>query len=201
MKKFPLALAGIFFAVLCWSAFTDDYFTWFLEAVPGMAGFVVLALTFRRFRFTNFTYVFILLHCVILFVGARYTYAKVPLFDMLKDFFAMDRNNYDKLGHFAQGFVPAMITRELFLRLDVLARKGWLAFIVTSICLAISALYELIEWLTAALSGEAADAFLGMQGYVWDTQSDMLCALIGAVCMLLFFSRLQDRAIAKAYIF
>jgi putative membrane protein len=197
MKRFHLILATVFFLVLLWSAFTEDYFTWILETAPGIAAFIVLALTFRRFQFTGFTYCFILIHCIILFVGAKYTYAQVPLFNTLKDIFHMSRNNYDKVGHFAQGFIPAMVARELILRLEVLKRRGWLAFFVVSVCLAVSALYELIEWLTAELSGEAADAFLGAQGYVWDTQSDMLCALAGAIVMLIFFSRLQDRAIAK----
>ena len=197
MKKFHGVLIAIFFLVLVWSLFTDDYFTWILEAAPALAGFIVLVCTARRFRFTNLTYCFILIHCVILFVGAKYTYPEVPLFNTLKSMFDMQRNNYDKLGHFAQGFIPAMLTRELLLRLGVLARKGWLAFIVTSICLAVSALYELIEWFTSVLSGESADAFLGTQGYLWDTQSDMFCALIGALFMVIFFSRFQDRAIAR----
>jgi putative membrane protein len=198
MKKFHMVLIAVFFLVLLWSLFTEDYFTWSLETAPGIAAFIILVFTFRRFQFTNFTYCFILVHCVILFVGAKYTYAKVPLFDMLRDFFAMERNNYDKVGHFAQGFIPAMVTREILLRLGVLAKKGWMAFFVTSVCLAVSALYELVEWFVAVLTGEAADAFLGTQGYVWDTQSDMLCAFIGALAMLVFFSRAQDRAIRAA---
>ncbi|MDR3199840.1 MAG: DUF2238 domain-containing protein [Spirochaetales bacterium] len=197
MKKFHIILTAIFFLVLIWSAFTADYFTWILEAAPGIAAFIILALSFRRFQFTGFTYCFILIHCVILFVGAKYTYAEVPLFNTLKDIFHMSRNNYDKVGHFAQGFIPAMAARELILRLGVLSRKGWLGFIVVSICLAVSAVYELIEWFTAEMTGEAADAFLGTQGYVWDTQSDMLYALIGALLMLILFSRLQDKAIRR----
>ena len=197
MQKFHLILILIYFPVLGWSALTEDHFTWILESIPAIAAFIILVCTFHRFRFTNFTYFFILIHCIILFVGAKYTYAKVPIFDILKDILEMERNNYDKVGHFAQGFIPAMVIREVFLRLDILARKTWLAFIVASICLAISALYELLEWLAAALTGEAADAFLGSQGYVWDTQSDMLCALLGAIVMLSFFSRPQNRAIEK----
>jgi putative membrane protein len=195
MKKFHVVLTVIFLLVLLWSAFTADHFTWILETAPGIAAFIVLALTFRRFRFTDFTYCFILIHCIILFAGAKYTYAEVPLFNTLKDIFHMSRNNYDKVGHFAQGFIPAMVARELILRLGVLRRVGWLKLFVISICLAVSAFYELIEWFTAELTGEAADAFLGAQGYVWDTQSDMLYALSGAIVMLIFFSRLQDRAI------
>ncbi|MDR1317116.1 MAG: DUF2238 domain-containing protein [Spirochaetales bacterium] len=195
MKKFHFILIAIFLLVLIWSAFTADYFTWILETAPGIAAFMILVLTFRRFQFTGFTYCFILIHCIILFIGAKYTYAEVPLFNTLKDVFQLGRNNYDKVGHFAQGFIPAMVARELILRLDVLKREGWLAFFVISICLAVSAFYELIEWFTAEITGEAADAFLGAQGYVWDTQSDMLCALAGALVMLIFFSRLQDKAI------
>lgn len=196
-KKYWLFLI-IFFIVGVWSGI-NPYETglWFLEAGMCLIGVAVLAFTFQKFKFTDMTYIFILIHLIILFVGAHYSYAKVPLFDWIKDIFDQSRNNYDKVGHFAQGFVPAMIARELLIRLDVLKKRSWLPFLVVSICLAISAFYELIEWWVGALSSDGADDFLGTQGYVWDTQSDMFCAMIGAICMLLFFSKLQDKQINK----
>lgn len=172
-----------------------EYFTWLLEVSPAIVGLIVLILTFKTFQFTNFTYFFILIHCYILFVGGHYTYAEVPLFDWIKDVFNHSRNNYDKLGHFAQGFVPAIITRELFIRKNVVSNKNYFNFIIISICLAISGAYEWIEWWVSIGTGEGGDAFLGTQGYVWDTQSDMLLATIGASCMLLFLSKKHDVAI------
>lgn len=172
-----------------------EYFTWFLEVSPAIIGFILLIGTYKKFQFTNFTYFFILLHCYILFLGGHYTYAEVPLFDWIKDTFNHSRNNYDKLGHFAQGFVPAMITRELFLRKNVVANKNYFNFIIIAICLANSGAYEWIEWWVSISTGEGGDAFLGTQGYVWDTQSDMLLATIGASCMLLFLSKKHDDAI------
>jgi putative membrane protein len=172
-----------------------EYFTWLLEVSPAIVGLIVLILTFKTFQFTNFTYFFILIHCYILFLGGHYTYAEVPLFDWIKDVFNHSRNNYDKLGHFAQGFVPAIITRELFIRKNVVSNKNYFNFIIIAICLAISAAYEWIEWWVSIGTGEGGDAFLGTQGYVWDTQSDMLLATIGASCMLLFLSKKHDVAI------
>lgn len=174
-----------------------DYFTWILEVFPGIIGFVVLALTFKQFRFTNLTYIFILVHCYILFIGGHYTYAEVPLFDWIKEVFHQSRNNYDKVGHFAQGFVPAMIVRELFVRLEIVKRGKWLPILCVCVSLSISALYELFEWFVAVASGQSAEAFLGTQGYVWDTQSDMLFAFIGSICMVLFLSGIQDKKINK----
>lgn len=190
-------LFSVFFALLVWSAYKPyEYFTWTLEAAPCLIGVFVLILTYKRFKFTNFTYILILLHCAVLLVGAKYTYALVPLFDWIKEIFELSRNNYDKVGHFMQGFVPAAISREVLIRLEVVKSKSWLFWFVVSICLSISALYELIEWFAAVAVNEAAESFLGTQGYIWDTQSDMLCALLGASCMLIFFSRLQDKYIA-----
>lgn len=174
-----------------------EYFTWFLEVIPAIVGFVILVLTYKKFSFTNFTYFFILIHCIILFIGGHYTYAEVPLFEWIKELFEQSRNNYDKIGHFAQGFVPAMIIRELFIRKKVVANTSYFNFIIVSICLAISAAYEWIEWWVSISTGEGGDAFLGTQGYVWDTQSDMLLATIGAVCMVTFFSKSQDVSISK----
>ena len=182
---------AVFFAVLIWSGINPkDQFTWFLETVPAMIGFVVMALTCKRFRLTPLLYLFILVHCIVLMVGGHYTYAEVPLFDNL---FGAGRNNYDKLGHFFRGCVPALLAREILLRKHVLNRGAWLNIIVVSICLALSALYELIEWWVALATGEGAEAFLGTQGYVWDTQSDMAMALFGAIVSLLVLSRPHDR--------
>lgn len=195
MKKYYI-LIFLFFAGLLVSAIKPyDYFTWALEVMPAVLGFLILVFTFNRFRFTYITYVMILIHCYILFIGGHYTYAEVPAFNWLRDILDQSRNNYDKVGHFAQGFVPAMIVRELLIRLNVINKPSWLAFLTVCVCLAISAIYEFLEWFVAVLSGEAGDSFLGTQGYVWDTQSDMLYATIGAVCMLIFFSGLHNRKI------
>lgn len=170
-----------------------DYFTWFLEVFPAIIGFIILSMTYKKFQFTFFTYCFILIHCYILFIGGHYTYAEVPLFDWIKETFHQSRNNYDKVGHFAQGFIPAMIVRELFVRKNIISTKGWLNFLVVCVCVSISAFYEFLEWFVAEMTGESADAFLGTQGYAWDTQSDMLYATMGAITMLILFSKIQDR--------
>jgi putative membrane protein len=155
----------------------------------------VLAVTRQRFPLTQLAYWLILVHAVILMVGGHYTYAEVPVGDWVRDWMGGDRNNYDKLGHFAQGFIPAIVIREILVRLRVVARLGWLSLLVVSICLSISAIYELIEWWVALLSSEAAESFLGTQGYVWDTQSDMAWALAGAVLALAMLSKVHDRQI------
>jgi putative membrane protein len=157
----------IFALVLIWSAINPEhYFTWFLEVLPALIGFAVLAATYKNFKLTNLTYILILIHCIILMVGGHYTYAKIPLFDWIKDYFEMSRNNYDKIGHLAQGFIPAIIAREIFVRMSVISKKGWMNFLVICSCLALSAFYELIEWWVAVSTGESAEAFLGTQGYV-----------------------------------
>jgi putative membrane protein len=196
-KAIALWLA-IFFAVLLWSAIRPhDYFTWFMEVLPAIIGFVILAATYSRFRLSTLAYWLILAHAVILMIGGHYTYAEVPLFDWIRDVFHQDRNNYDKVGHFAQGFVPAIIARELLLRKTPLRPGAWLSFITVSICLAISALYELFEWAVAEASGEAAEAFLGTQGYQWDTQSDMAFAFLGAIVAVLLLSRYHDAQLSR----
>jgi len=166
---------------------------------PGLVGIGLLVATFQRFPFTTLVYALVALHICVLCVGGHYTYARVPFFDWLRPMFGWQRNHYDRLGHLMQGFVPAIVAREVLLRVGVLSRKGWLPFIVISICLAISALYELFEWWTAMVSGSAADDFLGSQGDVWDTQSDMCLALIGAACALLLLSKLHDRALRNLH--
>ncbi|NND45480.1 MAG: DUF2238 domain-containing protein [Xanthomonadales bacterium] len=192
------AWAAVFLAVFAWSAVAPhDRATWWLEVLPALVGFAILALTRTRFPLTPLLYVLILAHAVILVVGGHYTYAEVPLGDWVRDWTGSTRNNYDKLGHFAQGFVPAVVARELLIRLGVFARRRWLPFVTVCICLAISAFYELLEWWAALIAGEGAEAFLGTQGYVWDTQSDMAWALAGAILALLALSRFHDRQLAR----
>jgi putative membrane protein len=201
MKKISpshlILLAGVV-VVLAWSAWQPyDCLTWWLEVLPALAALVVLFATYRRFEFTTLTYTLIALHMCVLFVGGHYTYARVPLFDWFRPIFGWHRNHYDRLGHIMQGLVPAIVTREVFLRLHILKRTRWQPFLVVCVCLAISALYELIEWWTALLSGDAAISFLGTQGDPWDTQEDMLCALLSAIAALVLLSRVQDRAINR----
>jgi len=170
-----------------------DRTIWALEVFPIFFGFPVLFFTYKRFPLTKLVYTLLIIHFVILAVGGIYTYAKVPLGYWMQDWFGFCRNNYDKIGHFAQGFVPALLTREILLRTSPLKQGKWLNFIVVSICLAISALYELIEWWIASIQGAAAEDFLGMQGYEWDAQSDMFFALIGAIVALIVFSNYHNR--------
>jgi putative membrane protein len=184
----------IFSAVFIWSAVNPrDYFTWMLEVSPAVIALILLTMTWRRFPLTGLAYVLILLHAIILMIGGHYTYAEVPLFDGL---LGMERNNYDKVGHLAQGFIPAIVAREVLVRHHVVKGSGWLFLFVVSFCLGFSAFYELIEWWVALLSDTAAEAFLGTQGYQWDTQSDMGFALAGAVLALLLLSSWHDRQIA-----
>jgi putative membrane protein len=186
-------------AVFVWSAIhPHDRFTWVLEVFPAVLAAVVLLATRRRFPLSMLAYVLIAIHAIILMVGGKYTYALVPLGAWMEDWFGFTRNHYDRIGHFAQGFVPAIVAREVLLRAARLRRDGWLHAIVLSMCLAISALYELLEWSVAAMTGTAAEAFLGTQGDVWDTQKDMLLALIGAACALILLARLHDRSMARA---
>lgn len=170
-----------------------DLFTWWLEVLPAIILVLILAATYHRFRFTTFTYVWIWLHMLILLIGGHYTYAEVPLFNWLRDTFHLERNYYDRVGHFAQGFVPALLTREILIRVVEIQKRGWLSILVIAVCLAFSALYELLEFLVAKLTGTAAEAFLGTQGDSWDTQWDMTFALIGAILALVFLRNVQDR--------
>jgi putative membrane protein len=186
-----LAAWALLFALTAWAP--RDRFTWFLEAVPAIAAVVILAGLYPRSRLTPLALVLVTVHCAILMVGAKYTYAEVPWFNDLRDAFGLSRNYYDRVGHFAQGVVPAVLAREILLRNAVLARGRWLFFLVTCVCLAISAFYELFEWWVAVASGQAADAFLGTQGDPWDTQWDMFTALCGAIAAQATLSRLHDR--------
>jgi putative membrane protein len=192
----PAIWLALFFLVLGWSAWQPhDYPTWWLEVLPALVALIVLFLTRERFPLTPLAYWLILVHSIILMVGGHYTYAEVPVGDWVRELTGGERNNYDKLGHLAQGFIPAVVVREILVRNYVLAKRSWLAVIVVSICLAFSAFYELVEWWVALLSAEAAESFLGTQGYVWDTQSDMFLAFLGAVLALLMLSRIHDRQI------
>jgi len=190
--------AGCFTAVLLWSGYQPkDTFTWFLEVLPALIGAALLVATYRRFPLTPMLYLLILAHCIVLMVGGHYTYAEVPLFDTIKPWFGFERNNYDKVGHLMQGFVPAILAREILIRRQVVKSRGWMNLFVVSICLAFSAFYELIEWWVALASGQSAEAFLGTQGYAWDTQSDMAFALTGAIAALALLSRWHDKQLAK----
>jgi putative membrane protein len=191
-----LALLVTLAAVFLWSVISpNDRFTWYLEAAPVMLAVPLLAVTFRAFPLTSLAYCMIWLHAMVLLVGAHYTYAEVPLFDWIRDTFGYTRNHYDRVGHIAQGFFPAIIAREVLLRRSPLVTGKWLFFLTTCVCLAISAFYELVEWWVAIWSGSEAVAFLATQGDVWDTQWDMALALSGAVASQLLFAGLHDRQI------
>ena len=187
------AWIGIFIGVLVWSGVgPHDYPTWFLEVAPAVIGGVVLWYTKDSFPLTTLVYILVLVHCIILMIGGHYTYAEVPAFDWLQERYDLSRNNYDKVGHFAQGFVPAMVAREIVIRKKVFGSARWRDFFIVCFCLGFSAFYELIEWWVALLSDDAAESFLGTQGYVWDTQSDMFWALSGAVLALIALGRWHD---------
>jgi putative membrane protein len=185
-------LAGWAVLLLATGWVPKDRFTWFLEAAPAMAALVAIAALYGRWRFTPLVLALVFLHGVVLMIGAKYTYAEVPWFNWLRDEFGLARNYYDRVGHLVQGFVPAMVAREILLRNAVLPRGRWLFFLVTCVCLAISATYEFIEWWVALASSEAADAFLGTQGDVWDTQWDMFLALVGAILAQALLARIHD---------
>ena len=180
---------------------TFDRMTWVLEVFPILFGFPVLFFTYKRFPLTKLLYILLLLHFIILSVGGIYTYAKVPLGYWMQDWFGFSRNNYDKIGHFAQGFIPALLIREILLRTSPLKQGKWLNFIIISMCLAISAFYELLEWWVSAIQGASAEDFLGTQGDPWDAQSDMFLALIGAIVALVVFSKYHNRLLKDKIFF
>jgi putative membrane protein len=171
--------------------------TWVLEVAPIFIALPILVATARRFPLTPLVYGLLFVHALILMIGGHYTYAKVPLGFWAQDALHLGRNHYDRLGHFAQGFVPAIVAREILVRRSPLRPGKWLAFLVVCVCLAVSASYELVEWLAALLGGSSADAFLGTQGDVWDTQWDMFMALVGSIAALLLLSREHDRELAR----
>ncbi len=192
------ALLAVFLAVLAWSAIRPhDYFTWVLEVFPALIGVAIVLATYRRFPLTPLLYTLLCIHAIILMAGGHYTYAEVPLGFWMQRAFGFTRNNYDRIGHFAQGFVPAILSREILVRLGVVRRRGWLFFLVVSICLAVSAAYELLEWRVAVAGGAKSDAFLGTQGDVWDTQKDMATALAGAIVAQLLLGSWHDRQMAQ----
>jgi putative membrane protein len=197
----PVWFCALLVPVLAWSLVRPhDYFTWLLEVVPVLVGVPLMLVTWRRFPLSTLLLVLIWFHCVILIFGGHYTYARVPLGEWAKGWFGWTRNDYDKLGHFAQGFVPAILAREILLRTSPLGAEKpsrWLPFLCGCVCMAFSACYELVEWLTAITSGSSADDFLGTQGDPWDTQTDMAMALVGAVCALTFMVRWHDRSLAR----
>jgi len=200
-RRLALILLLIFSIVLVRSSIQPhDPFVWFLEILPAAIGVCVMVFVSPDFRFTNLVNILVFFHCLILLIGAHYTYAEVPMFNQLRDIFHLKRNNFDKVGHFAQGFIPVLIVREVLIRLRIIStniNKYWLPYICVSITLSYSALYELIEWAVAKATGTAADAFLGTQGDVWDTQSDMFCCLIGSIISLILFTKLHDRYISR----
>ena len=193
-----ILLAGVaLFLILSGLSPEADRYTWFLETVPVMIGIPLLLASYRSFPLTPLLYRLLALHALILIVGGHYTYAEVPLFNWIRDTFEFSRNHYDRIGHLAQGFIPAILSREILLRLSPLRPGGWLFLTVTSICLAFSAFYEMIEWWLALTSEEAAEAFLGTQGDIWDTQWDMFLALIGAITAQLMLGRRHDRQLQQ----
>jgi putative membrane protein len=197
-RAYPLTLLAIGAALLVASAIHPfESGTWVMEVFPIFIAVPILLATARRFPLTPLVYTLVLVHACILMLGGHYTYARVPLGFWMERAFGFTRNHYDRIGHFAQGFVPALVAREVLLRRTPLRQGGWLFVIVSSICLAISACYEFIEWWSAVIGGSAATDFLGTQGDVWDTQWDMLFALIGAICAQLALGRVQDRQLAR----
>jgi len=190
----PLGLLAIALISLTVSAIhPHDRLTWLLEVFPFFIAVTLLFATWRRFPLTPLLYRLILIHAIILFAGGHYTYAEVPFGHWLQELFGLSRNPYDRIGHFAQGFVPAILAREILLRRTPLVRGGWLFFLVVSVCLAVSACYEFIEWWSALILGQGADAFLGSQGDPWDTQWDMFTALLGALAAQLTLAHCHDR--------
>jgi len=197
-SRYEISLLVLVLAVLVWSGISPaDRFTWVMEVFPVLIAVPVLILTYTRFRFTPLVYTLIAIHACILMVGGKYTYAQVPLGFWMERVFGFTRNHYDRIGHFAQGFVPALVAREILSRQSPLKGSRWLPFLVVCFCLAFSAFYELIEWWTALAKGASADAFLGTQGDPWDTQWDMFYALIGAVTGLVTLSRVHERQLGE----
>ena len=199
--KYPLVLLIAVLAVFVWSAIDphDTRLTWVLETLPFMIALPVLLFTYRRFPLTNLTYTLIAIHAMILMLGAHYSYAKVPLGFWMEDWFGWTRNNYDKIGHFMQGFGPAIYVREILARTSPLKSGKWLGFISIAVPLAFSALYEIIEWLASLSNPTDTEAFLGTQGYIWDTQTDMFLCLIGSVVGLILLTKLHNRYLSRVH--
>ena len=199
ISRFHIFLLISLFLVFVWSAIKPhDYFTWFLEVLPAVSAVAIFAFFYNRFRFTDLVYTIVWFHCVVLIVGGKYTYAEMPLFDYFKEVFGWTRNNYDKVGHFMQGFSPALIAREVFIRQNIVNGKWWTLFLAVAVPLAFSAFYEFVEWWIAAATGDSAEAFLGTQGYQWDTQTDMFMCFIGSILALIALSGWQTKQMRKA---
>jgi putative membrane protein len=197
-SRYEITLLVLVLAVLLWSGIAPaDRFTWVMEVFPVLIAVPVLLATYKRFRFTPLVYTLIAIHASILMLGGKYTYAEVPLGFWMERVFGFTRNNYDRIGHFAQGFVPALVAREILSRNSPLKGSRWLPFLVICFCLAFSAFYEFIEWWTALAKGASADAFLGTQGDPWDTQWDMFYAFIGAITGLVLLSRVHERQLRE----
>lgn len=197
-KKYHIFLLSATIAVMAWSGIAPrDYFTWILEVFPGIIGIAILLSLYRKFRLSNLLYTLIAVHIMVLAVGGHYTYAEMPLFNWLRDTFGLARNYYDRLGHLMQGLVPALIAREIFLRQQVVKPGAWLNFFMVASALTVSVFYEFIEWWVAVGTGTAAEAFLGTQGDVWDTQWDMFMALLGALVAAMFFTKAHDKSLNK----
>jgi len=198
-QKYPLILLIIVLVFGVWSGFKplDTRLTWVLETLPVMMALPVLLLTYKRFPLTSLTYTLIAIHAMILMLGAHYSYAKVPLGFWMEDWFGWTRNNYDKIGHFMQGFGPAIYTREILSRTSPLRRGKWLGFISTAVPLAFSAIYEILEWLASLSNPTDTEAFLGTQGYLWDTQSDMFLCLIGSMVALILLTKWHNKYLRK----
>lgn len=198
-QKYHLFLLVVVLLFWLWSAINvqDTYFTWFLETVPFMIALPILLLTYRRFPLTNLTYTIIAIHAMILMYGGHYSYAKAPLGFWMEQWFGWTRNNYDKIGHFIQGLGPFIYAREVISRTSPLKKGKWLGFISVAIALAFSALYEIFEWAASISNPTDTEAFLGTQGYIWDTQTDMFFALVGAVVALILFTKLHDYYLRK----
>ncbi|MDP3818169.1 MAG: DUF2238 domain-containing protein [Methylotenera sp.] len=195
-----LLLFTILSAVFVWSATNPtDRLTWWLEVAPVIIALPILFFSYKHLQFTQLAYFLMLVHAIILLIGGHYTYAEVPLFDWLQDMLDLSRNYYDRVGHFVQGFVPAIIVREIMLKKSPLQQGRWLFFITCCICLSISAVYEFVEWWVAVYEGGAAEAFLGTQGDVWDTQWDMFTALIGAIVAQVALAKTHDKQLLNQH--
>lgn len=194
-NKYPLILLIMVLAFWIWSGINphDTRLTWFLETFPVMIALPIMLITYKRFRLTDLVYTLIAIHAVILMLGGHYSYAKVPLGFWMEDWFGWTRNNYDKIGHFMQGFGPAIYTREIMARTSPLKRGKWLSFISIAVPLAFSALYEIVEWLASLSNPTDTEAFLGTQGFIWDTQTDMFWCLVGAMIAIALLTKLHDK--------
>lgn len=197
MKKYYFLLL-LCLSILIWSGIAPyGYLIWFGEALLPIVGLIILAATFNKFRFTFFTYIAILISCYFMFIGAHYTFARVPLFDLIRDYFGQDRNNYDKIGHFFQGIIPVLIAREVFFRKKIINGYKWISFISFCICIATTSVYEMIEYIVCRITNKPLDSFLGAQGDIWDSQKDMLAAVIGGIFALTLLRKMHDRFIEK----